>query len=442
MSFQRTPFSSAWMNIFSSTEPATAERLRAMFPCREGGYDEWQFSKLHKIILGLDSSDLGNYLAHYPSETNVTDCTGRSTLFWAARRGDDVAVELLLKANANANLVANTGETVLYSALRSGSIACTKLILAAMTGVHYDERSPFSALHGAARYIDEEALIKSLVKAGLDPNIPDDYGSCPIFSTMVNDNSIAAATLLDLGADIDSQDDDGDTPLMEALFRHADTVTQLLLQRGAKYSSIYSTGDSILHLAAKSGGIRTLDMLMTAELKGIDPYYLNREGKTATRVAQERLGKPVGFVEKMHELIIGIDTRNLRLTQGQKRDNNERVTNAETQSRAFKIMAKGFSILRDFTKTSTLYHTMITIKPRIDKLPIWNAASRQTSCIQSARQMQMWHHPFPTLCLGIAIGIITICLIHNWNNASNTALETHQARHVIYLGDSTMGHEL
>ena len=92
-------------------------------------------------------------------------------------------------------------------------------------------------------------------------------------------------------------------------------MIELLLQRGASYPFSSSTADSILHLTAKGGSARTLDILLAAELKGINPYAENRDDKTVTKLAQERFSRPVDSLEKVHELVMDIDTRNLRVAQ-------------------------------------------------------------------------------------------------------------------------------
>ena len=291
-----------------------------MFPARGDEHEDWGFSKLHKIILRLDGGDFELEIAQHTAAINAIDSTGRSALYWATKRGDDDVVELLLKANADPNLADNRGTTALSEAARLDSVACMKLLLAANADVHSCDTLLYSALHCAAEFAGSKDLIQLLVQAGADVHRRSIYGGSPLFLTPIHDNLDAATSLLDLGADIESQDHDGDTVLCQTLFQRADEVTRLLLQRGACYTLNDSNGDSRLHLAAKSGGTTTLDILTAAELRGIDPYAENRDGKTAIIIAQERSPMPPGFLEKMYALVMDIEARNLRLAQMPKHD--------------------------------------------------------------------------------------------------------------------------
>ena len=129
----------------------------------------------------------------------------------------------------------------------------------------------------------------------------------------MRNNVITAIALLDHGANIDLLDNGGDSALHDSIYFHSDNVTQLLLSRGATYSLWCSTGENVLHSIAKSGGNRTVDIMIAAGLHGIDPDALNRERKSASQLAQERGRTEKGFVEKLHELLEDIRARNATL---------------------------------------------------------------------------------------------------------------------------------
>ena len=120
--------------------------------------------------MGLDSSDLKTELIDHPAEVDATDSMGKSALSWAASRGDEVAVQLLLKANANPNLVDIRGSSVLSLAVRSDNTICTRLILAAHADIH-GEGSYNNALHIAAEHNNRGDIVRLLVEAGIDTNV-------------------------------------------------------------------------------------------------------------------------------------------------------------------------------------------------------------------------------------------------------------------------------
>ena len=56
-------------------------------------------------------------------------------------------------------------------------------------------------------------------------------------------------------------------------------VALLLLTRGAGYLSLFSSGDSVHHVASNSGDIRTLEILRAVSLTGIAPDGTDHQGK-------------------------------------------------------------------------------------------------------------------------------------------------------------------
>ena len=68
-------------------------------------------------------------------------------------------------------------------------------------------------------------------------------------------------------------------------------------------------GNSILHLAAIAGGVRTLDILLAARPGGLEPDALNRQGKTAMVLAQERRDRSEQFLDKLQGLCNGVRTQ-------------------------------------------------------------------------------------------------------------------------------------
>ena len=135
-------------------------------------------------------------------------------------------------------------------------------------------------------------------------------GGTPLCYTTYNRHAISAKALLDHGAEIDNIDNDGDSALYNAIHFHDDAITQLFLQRGAIRTQINNIGNYVLHPAAVSGGLKTLGILFTAKIRGIDTEAVNKEGKTALQLAQERVDKSEGFLKKFEELLMDIRARN------------------------------------------------------------------------------------------------------------------------------------
>ena len=287
------------------------ETLRSLFPLKDDNLEERQFSIIHKSVLGINSHKLQEILAIHGDKFDMADAHGMTPLIWASLRGEVVAVEHLLNAKADPNATHAKDLTPLIAVSQSGHTLCLRLLLAAGANpaqVCYSLK--YNALHHAAWFQNHATNIRILTGAGVDVDGRSVWGTTPLIRTAQRNCDIAAATLLDCGADINSMDYDGDSALHQSVYSRSDDVMQVLLSHGATYTLWASTGDSILHLAAKSGGIRTLEILIAANLRGIDPDANNRGEKTALQVAQERERAQEGFVEKFQELIEDIRVRN------------------------------------------------------------------------------------------------------------------------------------
>ena len=303
--------------IFEAPEDRASYILREMFPDNGGYLDEYRFSKLHTIILGITSGDLEGELAIGDTEIDVLDSYGNTALVWAARRGDVSAVKLLLEARADPNATASVTnhDAALLCAARSCNTTVIKLLLKANADPAQVGMDNNNSLHHLVASGDNKKAVECLLAAGVDINGKNAFGCTPLVYTFFSNALISAQILLDWGADINAPGNQGDTALLEFLYYHNDDLMELLLNRGANYNFCDSAGSSVLHPAAISGGIRTLEILLAACLKNVDPQALNPQGKTALQLAQQRQTKEEGFVEKFEILITDISNRNARASE-------------------------------------------------------------------------------------------------------------------------------
>ena len=314
---RQSTFHIAWNAIFTRLdEPETSKLLQELFPDKDGALEERGFTQFHKTVLGLGSTTLEQEISNDVSRIDCTDSAGNTPLIWAARRGDNAAVDLLIEAGADVNKVDDAGIPALMHAVRSihlSRLKCVKALLRAGANPRVRDYLGYNVLHGVAATYNGRDIPKVLIEAGTDMDGRNNLGATPLASAAYGRNAISAKALVDFGANINAVDNEGDSPLHESLLHHADDVLQLLLSRGASYTAICSTGDSVLHLAAVTGDLKTLDILLEAKLTNIDTGFLSKEGKTALQLAQGQLGKPEGFLEKFEELLTDIRIRNTEL---------------------------------------------------------------------------------------------------------------------------------
>lgn len=89
-------------------------------------------SDVHKIILGIQHIDLGEYLRLGPRDVNVLDLAGLTPLCYAAARADEVAVQTLLAAGADPDFPHNdTTAKPLHLACQNANLQVVKQLLRA-----------------------------------------------------------------------------------------------------------------------------------------------------------------------------------------------------------------------------------------------------------------------------------------------------------------------
>ena len=308
----------AWSQIYANSRAQTAlATLRTLFPAEDDDIEEWQFSKLHKIILGIIGEDLAIVLACNGAniEIDAGDSDGTTPLMWAARRGDSVAVYLFLKNKADPNMCNRYLQSALLIAVRSSSFKCIRLLLEAGADPAQKDRYQFNALHYAGLYCNDAEIVQCLIEAGTEVDGTDSQGATPLFLATYRDNATSAHTLLANHAVVEVIDNKGNSALYDALSYHSHETFQMLLEHGASYTLPSRLGGSILHMAARLGDTKILRIMHAIGLKNIDPDALDRNGKNPLQRAQEREDAPEGFIDQMQELLTGIRVRNASLSR-------------------------------------------------------------------------------------------------------------------------------
>ena len=311
-----------------------------MFPDNSDIAESREFSKLHKAVLQLEYCDLEQCIKKNWPLINSTDIDGYTVLMWATRRQDRIAINQLVKAGADVHIRNNVGLSAMHFAARFSDLESIEIFLAA--GANPEQPTPRgnTVLHYVEDFGSTTArVVGCLVAAGADPNARNEHGITPFIHYAMKNCMAAAQALLENGADVNIADHDGDTALFQSIYFCSDDITELLLSRGAAYTSWCSTGYSILHLAALSGGLRTLAILHAAELQGLDPDAPCGQGQTPLQLAQARVSKPEGFVERLWEVLVDIRTRNANLRRANA-DKDKSVSNPRHLSFVEKIRDK------------------------------------------------------------------------------------------------------
>ncbi len=129
------------------------------------------------------------------------------------------------------------------------------------------------ALHEATRFGHCKAL-PELLRAGVDPNTADSYGSRPLYQSIQRwSPDCAHALLADPRTEPDVTDGDGTMPVLHwALLTDQPDVFEHLLARGADPDFRGRRGDTALHFALR---LRKYAQLETLLKHGADPNALD-----------------------------------------------------------------------------------------------------------------------------------------------------------------------
>lgn len=236
--------------------------------CVTGG-DDWAdeqgFTTLHRIVTGLSGKSLEEELRNHPEDIDKLDGLCRSPISWAAARGNEEHVTLLLASGANPNILdVQLSGPVTYSADRSHAV-CTRLLLDAHART--DPVLPAgmkigSPLNCAARNADDPAVIELLLQYGADPDATGTDCRTPLIHAARKNKADFALLLLEYGANINAVGTDGQTPLTTAIINNSHDVLSLLLSRWHEYSSCPRlSGPHLIRTVAQYADPRTIDIL-------------------------------------------------------------------------------------------------------------------------------------------------------------------------------------
>jgi ankyrin repeat protein len=263
-----------------------------------------EFTIVHKIVLGLVSLDLGNYLAAATHEINQPDSSGQTPLFWAATRGDATAVETLLRYGANPNTTSKLGLNALHWAIESKTSACTKLLLEHGARPNQQSCSGATPLHYAAwTHKNPTTHLLPLINFQAGVNAKDRDGLTPLHYAALNDKISPSASLLKHHAPLDAPDNDGYTPLLRAILHNQPNATRFLLESGANPLSRTKKGDTILHTAAAGGGIPTFRAIAPNLACPLDVDCVNSAGLSPIDVLLKRPDRNPELVAAFEDLV-------------------------------------------------------------------------------------------------------------------------------------------
>ena len=268
--------------------------------------DEQGYSQIHRVVLGLSMASLEEVIAMQPRSINALDAVGRTPLIWAASRGEEHAVALLLEAGANPDVFDVYGNGAVTYAADGDHSVCVRLLLEANaelfpvlpTGVKL-----LGAVNHTTRYASKVSSLKQLLDAGADVEPSTVEGWTPLINVARLDKVDFARLLLDYGANINATSKLGQTPLTTAITYNSHNVLRLLLDRWREFGACpRHQGPNLLQIAALHADVQTINILTASD------HLISRSdgkciiGDFETRL-HERLDMTNKLVAKFEELV-------------------------------------------------------------------------------------------------------------------------------------------
>ena len=291
MNIGRTAVEYAGAKILgNSAGIGTTDKLRELFfDTRLLEYG--RFSDLHKIVLHIRPGKLREELQRSTSILDTVDSTGRSPLSWAAQRGEDKAVRLLLEHGADPNSNDKSNMTPLHYAAQADTPKCLLLLIEYGARIYQSTRG-WTALHNACCFHDDLAYTKPLLDLGADINERTYVGYTALSYAIIRNHLSNTAFLIRIGADVNVLDSEGISPLALSIkFRHLDAM-KLLLQSGATHELLSDDNDTLLHLIAKFPDLDIIQYLSDFDIGDMDVDARNRENLTARELIQIHNSNP------------------------------------------------------------------------------------------------------------------------------------------------------
>jgi len=259
------------------------------------------------------------------SNYNIRSVDGMTPLHYIAREGYIGYLTFVLEKGADVNIKNASGASPLHEAARSGNITMMKTLLDYGADVKAQDANGNSVLHVAVPLESHLDAIKLFLSNGANINLRDEHGDSPLhIAILLNRNENIIRTLLSNNADVTIRDINGKTPLYIAVERGRTNIIPALLEYRSDIfavdnkgttpferafevdpsvvfsmiteETVYqndSNGNTILHLATRSGGNTYIMNRILDHNASIDAR--NKAGDTsltiAVRLDEEEAGR-------------------------------------------------------------------------------------------------------------------------------------------------------
>ena len=226
---------------------------------------QWAASKGHEGVVTM--------LLDAGANVEARETDGITALQLAAMNGREGTVRLLLDLGADLAATCNDGRGALHLAAEEGRVGTVSLLLDAGADVESMGSGGKTPLLWAA-FSGHEVLVRVLLAAGAEVLAKDSNGWSSLHWGAYFAEAGTVRLLLDAGADVAATAIDGTQPLHEA---GCDSVARMLLDASANVAARNNAGQMPLHCAAQEGDAELVRVLLDA---GADFSSQDNQGRT------------------------------------------------------------------------------------------------------------------------------------------------------------------
>ena len=230
-----------------------------------------------------------------------TDGSCRNSIHYAAAGGSVEALQIMLdllgdrKTSDILDARDNHGTTALHFACEFNFSDVVKMLLANGASHKIQNDAGLYAIHTAAKKGSQSLEVILGLPDCVHIDVRDSEGLSSLMIACLHGNDAGATTLLEKGADATVTDADG-MGLAHACVEAADPrLLKMVVAAGARVRCKDGSGSEPIHLAASSGNVACLEVLMACDM--IDLNALDGEGRSALHLAC--VGGHAHFVETL-----------------------------------------------------------------------------------------------------------------------------------------------
>ncbi len=182
------------------------------------------------------------------SNVNTVNRMNETPLSLAARIGNVEAIEYLMTAGARIEV---DGVSALSSAIESDNKEIIEYLIDTKADINYMDSQGHSPLHIAALNSADNKIVKSLLKAGGDPNLHNGSGVTPLVCAIESDNESVRMLIEMGGAKLNKMDEMGNTALHVIAERGTNNIANIvsLIAAGAKVNIENAYGQTPLSIS-------------------------------------------------------------------------------------------------------------------------------------------------------------------------------------------------